>query len=421
MNNGCGVQTIRQALEEHLKGCEYRIVVCTYCGEDVIFNQKQEHESIQCRKFPIPCPNGCGHENLPRDEMREHVELTCPKKPIHCKFANVGCEFTGSREDVKTHEKESIDHHLQLTTVYTASIDLQSMEIRREIQDISASRDNYKRTVDQCLREVATVKDGLEVSKMNVKDLKLKAVALTERVIHLERRVEDLARKDTVEKQGRDIQTLRDGQTNISDRVTQIERNGGGGGIGNVVNQVQNHERQIGLMDVRLAELDLRLQIHETASFNGVLMWKIRDYARRKQEAINGRTLSLYSQPFYTSQFGYKMCARVYLNGDGMGKGTHMSLFFVVMRGDFDGLLRWPFQQKVIMMLLDQEAGTRHLSDTFRPDPNSNSFRKPQTEMNIASGCPLFVSHTVLETRTYLQDDTIFIKIEVDTNGINPP
>ena len=44
---------------------------------------------------------------------------------------------------------------------------------------------------------------------------------------------------------------------------------------------------------------------------------------------------------------GYKMCARLYLNGDGMGKGTHVSLFFVVMRGAYDALLKWPFRQKV--------------------------------------------------------------------------
>lgn len=191
--------------------------------------------------------------------------------------------------------------------------------------------------------------------------------------------------------------------------------------LGNVGNQLQNHEREIGLIDVRLAELDLRLQIHETASFNGVLMWKIRDYARRKQEAITGRTLSLYSQPFYTSQFGYKMCSRVYLNGDGMGKGTHMSLFFVVMKGDYDNLLPWPFQQKVTMVVMDQDKRDHDLSDTFRPDPNSNSFKKPTIEMNIASGCPLFVEHAVLETRRYLHEDTIFIKIEVDAIGISPP
>lgn len=37
----------------------------------------------------------------------------------------------------------------------------------------------------------------------------------------------------------------------------------------------------------------------------------------------------------------------MYLNGDGTGKGTHLSLFFVVMKGDYDALLPWPFRHKV--------------------------------------------------------------------------
>jgi TNF receptor-associated factor 2 len=53
------------------------------------------------------------------------------------------------------------------------------------------------------------------------------------------------------------------------------------------------------------------------------------------------------SPAFYTSRYGYKMCLRVYLNGDGTGRGTHLSLFFVVMKGPNDALLRWPFNQKV--------------------------------------------------------------------------
>jgi hypothetical protein len=71
------------------------------------------------------------------------------------------------------------------------------------------------------------------------------------------------------------------------------------------------HDSQFAQLDVQMAELDLRFQILETASYDGTLMWKLRDYARRKQDAVQGRTLSLYSQPFYTHRYGYKMCARV--------------------------------------------------------------------------------------------------------------
>ena len=46
------------------------------------------------------------------------------------------------------------------------------------------------------------------------------------------------------------------------------------------------------------------------------------------------------------------MCLRLYLNGDGTGRGTHLSLFFVVMRGKCDALLKWPFSQKVGIILI---------------------------------------------------------------------
>ena len=88
------------------------------------------------------------------------------------------------------------------------------------------------------------------------------------------------------------------------------------------------------------------------------------------------------------------------------------------MRGEYDNLLPWPFQQKVTMTLLDQRGGRRNLSDSFRPDPSSSSFRKPISDMNIASGCPLFCAHAVVDNAPYYVDDSVFIKVYVDTFGL---
>jgi len=52
---------------------------------------------------------------------------------------------------------------------------------------------------------------------------------------------------------------------------------------------------------------------------------------------------------------GYKMCIRAYLNGDGSGYTTHLSVFFVVMKGEYDALLKWPFDYKVSMILVGEE------------------------------------------------------------------
>jgi len=96
----------------------------------------------------------------------------------------------------------------------------------------------------------------------------------------------------------------------------------------------------------------------------------------------------------------------------------------LVLQGDYDEILAWPFRQKVTLMLIDQKYNRRHLSDTFRPDPTSTSFQKPTVPMNVASGCPLFVEQKVLEDECdglYLQNDTIFVKVIVDTSDLLNP
>ena len=168
------------------------------------------------------------------------------------------------------------------------------------------------------------------------------------------------------------------------------------------------------------ADQELRLQLLERTTYNGILLWKIDDFSRRRSEAVEGATPSLLSTPFYTSRHGYKMCARVYLNGDSQWKGTHLSVFFVIMRGPVDALLTWPFKQKVMLTLINQ-VGKKHITDYLRPDPTSGSFQRPgQNEMNIATGCPMFVRIDHLLSGGDVKDDTVFFKIVVDPPRVVP-
>ena len=178
-------------------------------------------------------------------------------------------------------------------------------------------------------------------------------------------------------------------------------------------------ERRMESIERTLARTDLDEYVrqHEFPSYDGQLLWKISDYARRRNDAVTGQQVSIYSPCFHTSRYGYKMCARVYLNGDGIGKGTHISILFMVMRGQYDALLRWPFGQKVTLMLLDQD-NVEHVTVAFRPDPNSSSFQRPRRETNIASGCPMFCSLAELNNHAYIRDDTMFLKIIVDVSDL---
>ena len=169
--------------------------------------------------------------------------------------------------------------------------------------------------------------------------------------------------------------------------------------------------------DVNMADQSDRIENMEFASHNGVIIWPITEFMRKRHDSIVGKNVSFYSPFFYTGRYGYKMRLRVYLNGDGIGKGSHVSLFFVICKGKYDALLPWPFRQKVTMTILDQD-NVQNVSDSFKPDPSSSSFQRPKNPMNIASGCPLFMPLAYLDTQAYLRDDTLFIKAEVDTSNL---
>ncbi|XP_052500366.1 LOW QUALITY PROTEIN: TNF receptor-associated factor 3-like [Budorcas taxicolor] len=323
----------------------------------------------ECPCVAVPCPHKCGVQTLLRSELSAHLS-ECVNAPSTCSFKRYGCVFQGTNQQIKAHEASSAVQHVNLLKEWSNSLE-------------------KKRVIDSQAEKLKELDKEIRPFRQNWED----ADSMKSSVESLQNRVTEL---ESVDKS-----------------AGQAARN-----TGLLESQLR---RMLSVHDIRLADMDLRFQVLETASYNGVLIWKIRDYKQRKQEAVMGKTLSLYSQPFYTGYFGYKMCARVYLNGDGMGKGTHLSLFFVIMRGENDALLPWPFKQKVTLMLMDQGSSRRHLGDAFEPDPNSSSFKKPTGEMNIASGCPVFVAQTVLENGTYIKDDTIFIKVIVDTSDLPDP
>ncbi|CAF3988198.1 unnamed protein product [Rotaria sp. Silwood1] len=134
------------------------------------------------------------------------------------------------------------------------------------------------------------------------------------------------------------------------------------------------------------------------------------------EKALDGRQISIYSPAFYSSPNGYKMCVRLYLNGDGNAHGTHVSIFFVLMRGEYDAILKFPFHFKVMFCLYAQNNQQNHIIDSFTPDTKSNSFQRPRSDMNIASGIPKFVLLTTLQNdeNSYIHNNTMFIKTVVD-------
>ena len=66
-------------------------------------------------------------------------------------------------------------------------------------------------------------------------------------------------------------------------------------------------------------------------------------------------------------------------------------------------------------------APTSRPCKTFKPTPESSSFQRPQSDMNVASGCPQFTKLSTLDDDNYVKDDVMYIKCIVDTSRIFHP
>jgi len=75
-------------------------------------------------------------------------------------------------------------------------------------------------------------------------------------------------------------------------------------------------------------------------NYTGTLLWKITDWSAKMTEARGKDGLELVSPPFYTSQYGYKLQASMFLNGNGPGENTHVSVYIKVLPSRTGGAQR---------------------------------------------------------------------------------
>ncbi len=156
-----------------------------------------------------------------------------------------------------------------------------------------------------------------------------------------------------------------------------------------------------------------------------IFVWKITNFSIILSLAKAGRYLCSDSVPFDTARTescGYKLRVRVYPNGSGSGKNTHLSVYIYVMKGEYDAILPWPFKKKVKFTLIDQQANpVERVNVYMRLSPGNypESFAgRPKEEHGTGRGFSKFITHEEIHSRRYVVDDTLFLQVEVGPSSI---
>jgi hypothetical protein len=366
---------------KHEKSCTEVSVLCSQCLAPIKISEMRQHKGSKydsCQPM-VKCKYGCRGLFRHGGELEEH---SCRHLSIHLDSVHETVNTLYAKYETLTEGR--IGLHAEAST--EAALTNTTM---KEEWEIILEKVNQ---LESKIREVHTQSLKAKAENVEIMGIDKKVVILSDVVTVLHKEIFNSTNKLNTQ-MVKDRETV----TSLQEKVTQLE--------------CSNLRANLVIRD-----LENRIKIVECGSMDGSLIWKITDVGAKTRQAKDSVITSMYSPNFTTSKYGYKMCARLYFNGDGMGKGTHVSLFLTLLRGDYDALLQWPFRQKVTLTLIDQVGGQHH-QKAFRPDMVTCSFARPLTAMNVASGCPKFITQSALEQNgnPYVVNDTLFIKIEVAT------
>ncbi|XP_062519100.1 TNF receptor-associated factor 4-like [Corticium candelabrum] len=148
------------------------------------------------------------------------------------------------------------------------------------------------------------------------------------------------------------------------------------------------------------------LEIPKTFLFT----WTI-DNWRKKMKPSKGKDdiEKINSSRFYVYP-GYHLYMVAYPNGNHPDYRECLSTFLYAGKEDYDKTVRWPFLFSFDIDLVDQQVGGMNICRKLSP-----LYRDALTSSTCSKGCGYrtFASHQQLESRCYIRDDAICIRLSV--------
>ena len=327
----CGERVQRRNVEEHKsQHCPLRPFTCQYCNLEATHQKVTVEHWPVCEKYPLPCPNECGEEEMERQHLKGHLEQTCPLEEIKCEFSYAGCGAQLQRRLMSAHIKENMEPHFLMMSQEFPKLRERNCQLEDKIKQ---QGDQIKKHGDQIKKHGDLMKNRGDLIKQQEKKIKQQAEQLKQK-------------EDQIKQQGE-----------------QLKQQAG------LIEQQEKHKKQLGYQTESLA------CIPPVVIFMG-------DFKKHKNSAD-----VWFSPPFYSHRGGYKMCLRVHASGsggEGGPDGTYVSVFAYLMKGEFDDNLKWPFCGDITVQLqhLQNSSKTHTKVIPMNQSTLAEARKRPSAERN---------------------------------------
>ena len=355
--------------------CPNKSLGCQWAGErgDLDQHLNDGSEEGECQFVTVVCPYNCGHD-FKRCELKEHKMTSCPNCPFTCEY----CDYEATSD---------------VTTEHWAVCEKYPMECPNACGGDTIERQHLEEHLDkECPLQMVECEYSyagceFQCQRQNMQDhandkVKAHLLLVSTRVEELEGQI--------------------DFRGVVQDTIIQQQRD-----------TIDQQQKQIVAIASALTHVATALNVKLLAPPVFVPPPDIVMTDLKKHKKAGDQW---FSPPFYSHIGGYKMCLSVNANGLGDGEATHVSVFFHLMRGEYDDQLKWPFRGVITIQLLNQSRDKGHWERTVRYNDrvgDEHAGRVVGQERASGWGHSKFIAHTELKTenKEYLKNGCLKFRI----------
>ena len=324
------------------RACQYQMVKCPLdCGGTFHRGSLSVHVTHGCYNRRATCEY-CGEEGTYRFLSTAAHLSNCQKHPVSCPN---GCGATVKRQDTAEHLEECPNVVVKCPFSGTGC---HVHVTRKNLPDhLESSKDNHLLLL---MQQVLLLTANLQKKDTEIAALKVQLCEVEQDAVKA---------RMAADRSTELLQT-------VQDRVTALE-----------------------------ARTKPAILSYLTACKDGGVVVRMDEFEKHR---TNRETW--YSPPFYLHPKGYKMCLKVFANGTNACKGTHVSVYLTLMKGEYDERLKWPLQGNFKVSALNQLADASHFEKDIKYNltvPEKANQRVTESDVAaVGHGLHDFLPHSYL-------------------------
>jgi len=396
----CGELLQRYVIIKHeTNHCRQRPSSCDYCKEyKSTFEDVTDNHLQVCKYYPVPCPNNCAPIMMERQILEHHLSKECPLAMVECSFSYAGCEVKLPRKELSAHIEENPRSHVSLLATYSQKLGAENLEKEKHI--------SLQKHLHQ--QQSAELKElRAHHAHSNAKWWLLGAVVLfllTTLIAKLQK-LQQLSKCEEFQQSMQDFVAGEGQACQAAFLVWVKETERIIGGLNEVRWSFTVFRILLTLFVVSVIVAAVAILLHPVPRKIRPTWYSPPFYFEKHRQSHT----VWYSPPFYTHPRGYKMRLRVDANGNGDAKGTHVSVFVCLMRGEYDDHLKWPFNRDITIQLLDQEGREEHHTVVIRYTDGTTN-RVTVGKRSCEWGATMFIPHNKLSPK-FLKNNCLLFRV----------